>query len=161
MSTEHTAGQPVKSRPFRAMERVVGPVVKTLLRSPMHGPLSKSLLMIGFNGRRSGKRYEIVVGYREHNDVIEIVSPRTWWKNLQGGNAEVDVTFRGKQRRGRAEVHHGDQTVIDVYRRLMTDSASVVKIYGVTRNADGTVDDESLRAAVRTCAVVLVRLDPA
>ena len=159
MSTEQPIRQPVRSRPFRAMERVVSPVMKTVLRSPAHRLLSGSMLVMGFDGRRTGKRYDIVVGYREHDGVVEIVSPRTWWRNLQADEATVEVTFRGQRHRGRPEVHRGDETVVDVYRRLMTDSPSTARIYGVSRDPDGTVNEASLRVAVGDCAVVRVQLD--
>lgn len=116
-------------------------------------------MILGFNGRRSGKRYELVVGYRERDGVIEIVCPGNWWKNLRGNDARVDVRYRGAKRQGRAEVHHRDETVVEVYRRLMTDSRSVVRVYGVSRDPDGTVSEASLRATVGDCAIVRVHLD--
>jgi len=34
------------------------PIMKWLIRSPLHGLVSKSMLVIGYTGRKSGKRYE-------------------------------------------------------------------------------------------------------
>lgn len=157
MSSGSFASLPVNSRPVRRLERILGPLMKIVLKSPVRGLASKSMLVLRFKGRRSGKRYELIVGYREHDGVIEIVCPRNWWKNLQGDNAAVEMVIRGRTVPGQAEVHRGDATVVEVYRRLMTSSPSTARVYNVKRNADGTVDDASLGAAVRDCTVVLVR----
>lgn len=68
-----------------------------ILRSPLHGLLSKSLLLISFQGRKSGRRYEIPVAYVEDGDALLIASQAGWWRNLVGG-APVSVQLRGRRR---------------------------------------------------------------
>ena len=38
-------------------------IMKWLIRSPLHGLVSKSMLVIGYTGRKSGRRYETPVNY--------------------------------------------------------------------------------------------------
>ena len=41
---------------------IVNKTMKLILRSPMHGVVSKSMLLISFTGRKSGKTYTTPVG---------------------------------------------------------------------------------------------------
>ncbi len=89
---------------FKLLSPIVNAVVKRILRSPLHSPLSKRLLLITFAGRKSGKTYTTPTSYvREGQDII-IFSERNrrWWRNLEGG-APVEVRVQGKARKGSAE----------------------------------------------------------
>lgn len=90
---------------FRLLNKVNNPFMKALLRSPLHGVVSRSFLLITFTGRKSGKVYTTPVQYAERGDTVTVVTSAgyTWWKNLRGG-APVEVRLRGQQRRGTAEV---------------------------------------------------------
>ena len=48
------------------------PVVRAVLRSPLHPLLSRSLALITVTGRRSGRRHPVPVGYRRHGDRVLI-----------------------------------------------------------------------------------------
>ncbi|MBI5053342.1 MAG: nitroreductase family deazaflavin-dependent oxidoreductase [Chloroflexi bacterium] len=90
------------------------PLVRFVLRSPLHPFVSKSILLISFTGRKSGKPYSTPINYAMEGDTITLISKRsrTWWKNLQGG-APVTVIVRGQERCGTAEaVTPDDPTII-------------------------------------------------
>jgi deazaflavin-dependent oxidoreductase (nitroreductase family) len=76
-----------------------------LLRSPLHGVLSRGLLLITVTGRKSGRRYTTPVEYRLEADCVTIISRqgRTWWKNITGG-APVTLHLRGRDVRGQAAI---------------------------------------------------------
>jgi len=88
------------------MNRVVGPVIRALLRSPLHGLLSGGLLVVTYEGRRSGRRVAVPVQYRTDGaDVVVTVGgpeKKTWWRNFAAGHPatlllrreEVAVTGR-------------------------------------------------------------------
>lgn len=46
--------------------------MKTILRSPIHGMVSKSILLITFTGRKSGKTYTTPVSYSQDGDLVTI-----------------------------------------------------------------------------------------
>jgi hypothetical protein len=48
--------------PPKALAKVVNPVLKTLLHSPLHGLVGKQLMLLGLEGCKTGRRYEVVVG---------------------------------------------------------------------------------------------------
>lgn len=89
---------------FKLLSPIFNAIVKLILLSPLHRPLSKRLLLITFTGRKSGKIYTTPISYiRDGRDII-IFSERNrrWWRNLEGG-VPVEVRLQGETRKGSAE----------------------------------------------------------
>ena len=90
--------------PFpKVFYRVINPLMAALLRSPLHGRLSHSMLLLTFHGRKSGKRYTLPLGYVQHNDRIFVLTHSPWWKNLRGG-AAVLMRLQGRNVGGTASI---------------------------------------------------------
>jgi deazaflavin-dependent oxidoreductase (nitroreductase family) len=87
--------------------------MRALLRSPLHGLVSKRAMLITFSGRKTGRLYTTPVNYVRDGDTITVVSRshRTWWRNLRGG-AQVTVRVRGKDLKGVAEVVVDDKEAV-------------------------------------------------
>ena len=70
------------------MNRVAAPVVRALLRSPLHGLLSGSVLLVTYRGRRSGRAFTVPVQYVRDEDafVVTVGAPgvKQWWRNFTG-----------------------------------------------------------------------------
>lgn len=69
-----------------------------LARSPLHGMISKSVLLVTYRGLKSRKTYTTPVNYVEiEPGVLLVTSTRTrmWWRNLRGA-AAVTLRLRGK-----------------------------------------------------------------
>jgi deazaflavin-dependent oxidoreductase (nitroreductase family) len=66
-----------------------------VLRSPLHGMLSNSMMLITVKGRKSGKEYTLPVNYYRENGNLWVLTnrDRTWWKNLQDG-ADVSLLLK-------------------------------------------------------------------
>ncbi len=87
-----------------------------LLRSPLHGILSKNTLLLTITGRKSGKQYVIPVSYAQTDEQTLLCSTlrrRGWWKNLRGG-ADITVRLRGRERPARVTVTYDDEAAIAV-----------------------------------------------
>src|SRR5512139_3173999 len=80
----------------------VNKTMKLILRSPVHGVVSKTVLLITFTGRKSGNNYTTPVDYSQDGDRVTIFTHANWWKNLRGG-APVILRIRGRQLQGLAE----------------------------------------------------------
>lgn len=69
-----------------------------VLRSPLHRMMSKSLLVLTYLGRRSGKTYELPLQYLDVDGRLVIwagnASEKTWWRNFETP-AAVIVRLRG------------------------------------------------------------------
>lgn len=61
-------------------------VVEAILKSPLHRLLSGKLLLIRYQGSRSGTEYTLPVQYADtHNGLVVVVGDpdtKTWWRNF-------------------------------------------------------------------------------
>jgi hypothetical protein len=92
---------PPPRRPLpRWMFRVINPVVRILLRSPLHALVSRHLILLTFRGHLSGRQYAVPVAalHREHRLYFTCLA--AWWRNLPG--TPVTVQVRGRPCRGTA-----------------------------------------------------------
>ncbi len=84
----------------------VNPFFLKSLRSPLHGLMSWYVVVLRFEGRRTGKRYETPVAYHRADDgALEAVTSvyGKWWRNLESG-APVTVLHRGRTAPARVDV---------------------------------------------------------
>src|SRR6184192_3137638 len=92
---------------------VINPLIALLLRSPLHGVLSKSTILLTFKGRKSGKIYNLPVGYYDlQGDSLVVIPLHRWWKNLQD-NAPVTVWLKGRKYIGVANATQGDEVTVN------------------------------------------------
>ena len=82
----------------KRLYRVINPVVKKILRSPLHGVLSQNTLLLEFTGRKSGRKLSTPVSYHSTDGVAHCFTRKSfvWWKNLNSGEP-VYVTIKGKR----------------------------------------------------------------
>lgn len=92
--------------PFLAMNRIVNPVLGTILRSPAHRLASGRVGLLTYAGRRSGREYTIPCFYRDKGDEVTVAvgwpDRKVWWRNLTGGGGPVRMLIRGRELRGHA-----------------------------------------------------------
>jgi hypothetical protein len=83
------------------MTRFLNPLLALVLRTPA-GRLVKPFAALEFAGRRTGKRYQMVVGWHQDDDgVARVFSPAAWRANFaQPADAVVRYGGRKKMVRG-------------------------------------------------------------
>lgn len=139
-------------------QRFYNPLVIWLLRSPLHGAMSRSTLLLTFTGRKSGRIYTTPVNYVSNGDELLVVGSRghSWWKNLRGG-AAVTVRVRGRDMRGQAEVFEGEaaeQGLLAVLRAV----PAYRRYWKVELGEDGCPREPgALRRVARENALVTIR----
>ncbi len=88
------------------MNHTVNPVLRAVLRSPVHRLASGRVALITYTGRISGREYTIPAFYRDKGDEITIAvgwpERKVWWRNLTGDGAEVRLVVRGQEVVGHA-----------------------------------------------------------
>lgn len=137
---------------------IVNRTMKFMLRSPMHGMVSKTVLLITFTGCKSGKTYTTPVSYSQDGDRVHIFTHATWWKNLCGG-APVTLHLRGREVRGLAEPVAEDKQAIAIelsahLRKVPSDA----RYYGVTFDDHGTPCAEEVKQAAQSVVMICVRV---
>lgn len=75
--------------------RFLNPLMRGLLRSPLHRVLSRQLALLEYVGAISGRTYTIPIGYFAWDDggVLSFSGSR-WWRNLRDGRT-VFLRLRG------------------------------------------------------------------
>jgi deazaflavin-dependent oxidoreductase (nitroreductase family) len=86
----------------------VNAAMRFILRSPLHGMVSKTIMLISFTGRKSGKLYSTPVSYSQNGSQVTIFTHGEWYKNLVAG-APVTLRIRGKDYTGQADVTVADK----------------------------------------------------
>jgi hypothetical protein len=76
---------------------IINVIMQFLLRSPLHFISSRSLMLITFTGRNSGRQFTTPVRYfRDGETVRSFTSAESqWWRNLRGG-ADVVLRIEGR-----------------------------------------------------------------
>ena len=119
--------------------RLANPLVRAVLRSPVHRVLSGRLLVLSYRGNRSGRTFRIPLRYAASADgtvVAVAVRParKLWWRSFRSGRDGTLVL------RGRSVGAHGTllaggprDTALDAYvaryprsARFVRDAAIVV-----------------------------------
>ena len=136
----------------------LNPAMKSILRSPIHGMVSKSTLLITFTGRKTGHTYTTPVDYSQHGDQIYVFTHASWWKNL-GRGTPVTLRLRGREVRGLAEPEANDRQAIAIGLAAHLRSVPLdARFYGVTFDKDGNPNAEEVEKAVSTVVMIRIRL---
>ncbi len=104
---------------LRSLKLIGNLFVRWLLVSPLHGLVSKRVMLITVTGRKSGKRYITPVEYARDGETVYATSTvgRTWWRNLQGGQP-VQVRIAGRDYEGTGDVSTDPAALETAIRRL-------------------------------------------
>ncbi|MER5772348.1 PNPOx family protein [Streptomyces sp. NPDC001985] len=85
--------------PPMGVARAANRVIRPLLGSRLHAPLSRRLMLLEYTGHRSGRHYTVPVGYRRWGDagdeVIATSIGTSWPVSLRGGQP-VRLRLRGR-----------------------------------------------------------------
>lgn len=135
------------------------PLMKWLLRSPLHGMVSKGVMLVTYTGRKSGKVYSTPVNYIRAGDLLLTTSfkGRTWWRSLRGG-ALVTVRLQGKDLPAAAEVVEEGQGVVENLAEIMRQAPQYARYLGVRLDGDQEADLDDVRRAAQERVVVRTRL---
>jgi deazaflavin-dependent oxidoreductase (nitroreductase family) len=132
--------------------------MKLVLRSPVHGMVSKTVLLITFTGRKSGKTYTTPVDYSQDGDQVTIFTHADWWKNLRSGTP-VTLHIRGRDLQGLAEPIAEDKRAIAAGLTVHLQKVpSDAKYYGVTFDGHGNPRSEEVEKAAQTVVMIPIRL---
>jgi hypothetical protein len=138
----------------------MNPAMTLLLRSPLHGPISKRLLLLTFTGHKSGKQFTTPLSYeREGDDTLIVITRRPWWKNFQGGSP-VKVRLQGKTRDAVATAVTDIKTVADYIRRSLArdESEFNARRFGVTRMPGQGPSQAALEASAQDQHMIQIEL---
>jgi deazaflavin-dependent oxidoreductase (nitroreductase family) len=150
--------------PMTFMNKIVNPMVGLILRSPLHGLMSGSLLIISCCGRKTGREYHLPIQYAQAGKNIYIVpgmpEQKTWWRNLKEA-APVKLILRGQRLAGNAVVLKADsdaEAILEGFGVFLRRFPAMAKVNGMRAGADGSFGAEELRLAAKKAIIIRVEL---
>ncbi len=137
---------------------IVNNAMKLILRSPAHGIVDKTVLLITFTGRKSGKTYTTPVSYSQYGNQVYVFTHANWWRNLHS-SSPVTLRIRGREFQGRAEPVAEDKQAIAAglithLRKVPSDAG----FYRVTFDDHGNPRLEEAEKAAQTVVMICIRL---
>jgi deazaflavin-dependent oxidoreductase (nitroreductase family) len=132
--------------------------MKLILRSPVHGMVSKNILLITFTGRKTGRTFSTPVSYSQHDGQVYAFTHAAWWKNLQVGTP-VTLRIQGRDLQGRAEpVAEDKQAVAAGLMAHLRKVPSDARYYGVTFDDARNPRAEEVEQAAQTVVMIRTQL---
>jgi deazaflavin-dependent oxidoreductase (nitroreductase family) len=144
---------------LRLLRRCNG-LVRALLRSPLHGLLSRDLLVLAYTGAKTGQPRVLPLSYVEHDGRLYLCTRTSlWWRNLKS-RPEVELWLRGRRLAATAHVvAPSSAEARDALRAFVTRNPRTGEIlYEVKRVGGRPCEEDVVREAPRS---VVVRIEPA
>ena len=138
--------------------KIINIIVGLLLRSPVHGFWSKSLLVIGFRGRKTGRSYKTPVRYIETGDFIQCFTSKSgrWWRNVAATD-QVTLLVRGVESIYHAQLIIDDSVRIgEALRSCLARYPQDAVYHDIAVDSDGRPNNDDFESALPN--VVLIEL---
>lgn len=147
-----------RTKPPLTLIRTLNPLVRRLLRSRAHGWIDGAVLVLHITGRRSGRHYDIPVGYHSHGS-LSVFTDSPWRVNLRGG-ADIEVTLQGARTNMRAELEEDPVQVAKVYAERIEELGwqTAQRRLGIKIHVGRTPTHEELADMIRTTGMSIISL---
>ncbi len=139
----------------------INPMMRILLRSPLHGLMSKSLILISFKGRNSGKLFTTPVRYVRQMDTVQCFTAMSnqWWRNVDPA-ADVVLRVAGRDYACRAEAIKNDpERIQSAIANLLQHFPADAPYYEISLESDGLPRSSDLEMASHKTVLVEAILD--
>ncbi len=157
------ATEPTSTRVIRALMGRLTPVLRAVVGSRFHAPLSGTFMLLRFRGRKSGRVFTTPVGYTREDQLLTVVTSRTyrWWRNVVEPTA-VALRLRGTWLEGTGRVVEPVDPAYPnaVQRILRVRGLAMAQRFGLV-DAEGAVLAEPRDGVIASPLIVEVRLESA
>ena len=140
----------------------LNPVMRSLLRSPLHGITSHNIGIVHFSGRKSGRKLSTPLSYTREGNIVRLLSNHNtrWWLNFRGDGVKVEMEIARQRYPGTAILLEGDsERLREGVRRFIRVLPRDAKVYGFQLNTNGDVVATSLAAIADQLILVEIQLD--
>ena len=140
-----------------ALVRLWNPLVRRLLESPLHWPLSRWFAVLAWTGRKTGRRYSTPVSFVREGRTAYVTTGDRWWRNLTEGGP-VAMRIAGRWREGTAAPLMDPAESRAQHERLFREYSWFRLLAGIARGPGGGPDTAAVARAVMA-GRVLVRIE--
>ena len=142
--------------------RVLNPVMKTVLRSPLHRMASKTIALLRFRGSVSGREFVTPLSYVRDDQTVWFLSDHStnWWKNFREGDVPVSIEIGRTTVNGTARLWAGDTDELREHvSRYLCALPRDAKFNGIKLDQNKVPIEASLVKAAPTLVMVQVVLE--
>jgi F420H(2)-dependent quinone reductase len=141
--------------------RFLNPLMRALLRSPLHRLASKQFMLLTVTGRQTGRSYTVPVVRHQSGDTLVVYAAGGWRRNLRGG-APVRVVLDGVERSGHAELEEDPERVAQAYKQRLDElGAAEARMIGLKVSAERSPTVEEIKPVVAERAIATITLSGA
>ncbi len=141
----------------------LNPLMRALLRSPLHGIASRNLALLCYEGRRSGRKFETPLSYVREGSIVRFLSSHNtrWWTNFRAGLTPVEIEIGRERLAGQARLFENDSEPLrEGVRRFLTALPRDAMVYGIRLDSERKPREADLAKAGDHVILVEVELDP-
>lgn len=135
---------------------IINKIVKVILKSPLHGIMSDSFMLMSYTGRKSGKQFTTPVRYMRTDKGVRVYTAEhtQWWRNMLSG-PKVTLVIAGQTEPYTASVYPRDaQQNRELLIEFLTLYPQDATYQDIRLNKDGSLNQEDLDAAAQKSIVV-------
>lgn len=160
MTNQNAAVYP--AHPPEPIMRLMNSLLPRLLRTPLAGGARKQFMVLGFNGRKSGRRFTITVSAHLIDEVLYALAGSVWTVNFRGGGP-ADILYDGKTKPMTGELIEDPAAVAELFHRCATGYGvnRAQRMMGVKFRDPRVPTLEEFREAVVENNFVAIRFTPA
>lgn len=135
------------------------PFVRFLLRSPLHGVMSGSTMLVTYTGRKSGRQYTLPVGYLRQDDTLTTISSRSriWWRNLRDGS-KIELFLKGKHLEAAGEVIEDPGMVAQGLRDYLLQAPQFGRFFNIALDEEGKPNKHDLEREAEQLVLIKMHL---
>jgi hypothetical protein len=137
------------TRLWRAPRTAVNRLMRAWLRSGWHRPVSSTMMVLTFEGVRSGRTYSFPVSYAEDPEGLMTFTRFSWSKNFHEERL-VSLRLRGREARGTAVAVRDPEVVAERFAYYLRCNPHDGRYFGVRVGRDGREDQTERPVPART-----------
>ncbi len=134
---------------------MLNPVVRAILASPLHWPLSRWFVLLRWTGEKSGEQRATPVSYVQERRVLYVTAGDKWTEHVVG-NATLTVRLRGSWRPATAVLIGDPDDSRREHIRLFTEHGWFRWLAGIPRKRDGKPDEALVAQAIEAGRKLIV-----
>ena len=152
----------IPSHPPEPVMKMMNPLLRYGLRTPLAGGARKQFMVLNFKGRKSGREFSIPVSAHEIDGQLYALAGATWKVNFRGGGP-AQVLYDGKTTAMRGELVEDGAVVADLYHRCAAGygAGRAQRMMGLKFRDAGMPSLEQFRQAVDENKLVAIRFTAA
>ena len=143
-----------------ALFPIINRIVRLLMRSPLHGLMSASIMVVHYRGRKSGRDMATPVRYHRVGPVLRCMTADhvQWWRNV-AAQPEVSLRVAGRLQSYTGSVLTKDPAVLEpMLREFLHDFPQDAVYQNIRLNKDKSLNEEDLAQALKE--LVIVEFEP-